>query len=246
MKNLCRLLFGVVFITVASTHAAPQFGKILEGLGKKGTATTSSLGNDKIVSGLKEALEIGAKSAVALTGKTDGFNGNPAIRILMPAKLQSLEKGLRTMGLSKKVDEFELSMNRAAEKAAPEARNILVHAIQEMTLTDGKEILTGGDTAATEYFKTKTSASLTAAFKPIVEKAIEETGVTRQFQQLTGAIPANPFLKKESFDINSYVVTRSLDGLFHMLGEEERKIRTDPAARATTLLKEVFGHKGTP
>lgn len=223
-----------------NAQAAPQFGKVLDRLGK-GSGTQGTLGNDKIVAGLKEALQIGTGNAIALTGKTDGFYRNEAIKILMPGKLKSLESGLRAAGLGAKLDEFELSMNRAAEKAAPQAKTIFIGAIREMTLEDGRQILTGGDTAATNYFKTKTSASLTAAFRPIVDKAMEGTGVSQQYQQLMAGIPSLPFLKKDSFSINEYVVSKSLDGLFHMVGEEERKIRTNPAARATALLKEVFG-----
>lgn len=147
---------------------------------------------------------------------------------------------MRAAGLGPKVDEFELSMNRAAEKAAPEARAIFVTAIRDMTLDDGRRILTGGDTAATDYFKGKTSANLTAAFQPVVVKATAEAGVTSRYKQLTGSVPSIPFISKQAFDINDYVVARTLDGLFHVLGEEERKIRTDPAARVTALLKDVF------
>jgi hypothetical protein len=222
--------------STATLLAEPQFGKILEGLGKK-----SSPGNDKIVSGLKEALQIGAGNAVNLTGKPDGFFANEAIKILLPEKLKTMEKGLRMAGMGKKLDEFELSMNRAAEKAAPEAKQIFIDAIKGMTLDDGRKILTGGDTAATEYFKGKTTETLTSAFRPIVTKAMEDVGVTKQFQQLTGSMSSLPFMKKDAFDINSYVVSKSLDGLFHVLGQEERKIRTDPAARVTSLLKDVFG-----
>lgn len=235
--SLCRILAcGISFM---SAQAAPQVDKILDRLGKQG-GTQDQLGNDKIVSGLKEALQVGAGNAVALTGKTDGFFRNEAIKILLPDKLRSLEKGLRAAGLGQQLDDFELSMNRAAEKAAPEAKSIFGGAIREMTLEDGRKILSGGDTAATDYFKTKTVASLTSTFRPIVEKAMEETGVTRRYQQLMRGLPALPFAKRDSFNINEYVVSKSLDGLFHVLGEEEKKIRTEPAARVTTLLKEVF------
>ena len=223
-----------------TAYAEPQFGNVLDRLGKK-TEAKDSLGNDKIAAGLKEALQVGATNAVALTGKPDGFFKNEAIKILLPDKVRGLEKGLRAVGMGQKVDEFELSMNRAAEKAAPAAKDILVGAIQQMTLEDGRKILTGGDTAATEYFKSKTVATLTTAFRPIVEKAMEETGVSKQYKQLAGGATSLPFMKKDSFSIEEYVVSKSLDGLFHMLGEEERKIRKDPAARSTSLLKEVFG-----
>jgi len=243
IRNLVISGIVVCAMLLMSTVVSAQVGNILDRLGK---GKQDSLGNDKIVSGLKEALQVGAGNAVSLTGKTDGYFRNEAIKILLPEKVRSLEKGLRAAGLGKNIDDFELSMNRAAEKAAPEAKGIFLDAIRGMTLDDGRKILTGGNTAATDYFKGKTSASLTTAFRPIVEKAMEDTEVTRRYNQLMGGLPmgglANlPFGAKDSFDITDYVVSKSLDGLFYVLGEEERKIRTDPAARVTGLLKEVFG-----
>lgn len=228
------LLAGFALV---GAQAAPQLGQILDRLGK---GAGGASGDGKIVAGLKEALQIGTANAVLLTGKPDGFFGNPAIKILLPEKLRTLEKGLRIAGMGGKVDEFELSMNRAAEKAAPAAKTIFLNAIRDITLEDGRKILTGGNTAATDYFRSKTAATLAIAFRPIVQKAMDETGVGAQYKQLTGSLPQLPFVKKDAFDIDEYVVSRSLDGLFHMVGEEERKIRTDPAARVTSLLKDVF------
>jgi hypothetical protein len=132
-------------------------------------------------------------------------------------------------------------MNRAAEQAAPFAKQIFWDAIGEMTFEDAQKILSGNQTAATDYFKTKTTDKLTAAFRPVVEKSMNEVGVTRQYKELVGRYQTIPFVKSETFDIDSYVVSKALDGLFHVLGEEERKIRTNPAARTTDLLKEAFG-----
>jgi len=132
-------------------------------------------------------------------------------------------------------------MNRAAEKAAPAAKQIFWDAVGEMTFDDARKILSGSDTAATEYFKGKTTDRLTATFKPVVDKSMNEVGVTRQYKELVGRYESIPFVKKESFDLDQYVVTKALDGLFYMVGEEEKKIRKNPAARTTELLKEVFG-----
>ncbi len=195
----------------------------------------------KIGSGLKEALKVGTENTVNLTGKTDGYFLNRAIKILMPEKLQTLEKGLRVVGYGPQVDEFVLSMNRSAERAAPFAKQIFWDAIGEMTFEDARKILSGNETAATQYFKGKTTSKLTAAFQPVVEKSMNEVGVTRQYNELVGKYQKIPFMKSETFDINQYVVTKALDGLFYVLGQEERKIRTNPAARVTDLLKEVFG-----
>ena len=159
----------------------------------------------------------------------------------MPEKLRTVEKGLRLAGMGGKIDEFELSMNRAAEKAAPAARGIFKDALTHMSFDDARKILTGGDTSATEYFKAKTSDKLTAAFRPTVEEAMADTGVVTQYNQLMGSVSALPFGRSASFDITGYVVGKTLDGLFYMVGQEEKKIRTNPAAQVTPLLKEVFG-----
>jgi hypothetical protein len=193
-----------------------------------------------VAAGLKEALQIGSENAVRLTGRRDGYFQNAAIKILMPERLRTLEQGLRAVGYGPQVDELVLSMNRAAERAAPAAKAIFWDAIRGMTIEDARRILAGGDTAATEYFKAGTSEHLVAAFRPIVEQATEEVGVTRQYKQLLGQAQAIPFLRLESLDIDRYVVGKAMDGLFFMLGEEERRIRTDPAARVTELLRDVF------
>ncbi len=234
----------VQFLTIASgvllitSPASAQFDKILKGFG--GLGQQGGLTDVKIGSGLKEALKVGTENTVNLTGKTDGYFMNRVIKILMPERLQTFEKGLRVAGYGPQIDEFVLSMNRSAEQAAPYAKEIFWDAIGEMTFEDARRILAGNDTAATQYFKGKTTGKLTAAFQPVVEKSMNEVGVTRQYNELVGRYQTIPFVKSESFDINHYVVTKALDGLFYVLGEEERKIRTNPAARVTDLLKEVF------
>ena len=190
---------------------------------------------------MKEALQVGTENAVRSTGRLDGYFGNPKIKIPMPEKLQTMEKGLRAVGQGDQVDEFVLSMNRAAERAAPEAKAIFWDAIREMSFRDAEKILNGSDTAATEYFRRKTTERLATAFRPIVSDAMNQVGVTRQYKELVGRARSIPFLKTEDLDIDDYVVRKGLDGLFYVLGEEERKIRREPAARVTDLLKDVFG-----
>jgi len=201
-----------------------------------------ALSDSKIASGLKEALQVGATNAVKLTGKPDGYFANPAIKILLPKNLRPVETGLRAVGYGPKVDSFVLSMNRSAEAAAPEAKKIFLDAILSMSFDDARKILSGGDTAATDYFKQKTTPQLTTAFSPIVKKTMEQNSVTKQYEALTGKAQSLPFMKNENFDITSYVTSQALNGLFYMLGQEEKKIRKDPAAQTTSLLKEVFGH----
>jgi hypothetical protein len=200
-----------------------------------------SLGEVRIGAALKEALQVATANAVRLTGRTDGYFGNQAIKILMPEQLRALERGLRAVGYGAQVDELVLGMNRAAERAAPQATQIFWDAIGAMTIDDARRILDGGDTAATGYFRAKTSEPLTAAFRPIVETAMGEVGVTRQYTELFRRAQAIPFLSVEAYDLDRYVVSKALDGLFHVVAEEEKQIRTNPAARVTDLLREVFG-----
>ncbi len=235
---IARILTVSMVILLVTSPASAQLDRIFKTLGG---GEKSSLSDAKIGSGLKEALKIGTENAVNLTGKKDGFFLNQAIKILMPEKLRTFEKGLRAVGYGPQVDEFVLSMNRAAEKASPFAKQIFWDAIGEMTFDDVRKILSGNDTAATDYFRNKTTDKLTVVFTPIVDKAMNEVGVTRQYKELVGRYESIPFVKKESFDLDHYVVTKALDGLFHMVGEEETKIRKNPAARTTDLLKEVFG-----
>jgi hypothetical protein len=200
----------------------------------------NALSEDEIVSGLKEALEIGTANAVKLTGAKDGYLENPRIRIPLPENVEKAESILRTTGLGRQVDDFELSMNRAAERAAPKAQSIFQDAIRQMTFSDAKQILNGGDHAATSYFEDKTSDSLRKAFQPDVHQAMAEVGVTRTYQDLNDKASKLPFVDDLAPDLDQYVTDKALDGLFLMLAEEEKKIRQDPAARVTDLLKKVF------
>jgi hypothetical protein len=231
------MLVAAGILLLAGAPASAQLDQILRGLG---IGQPSGLSEAKVGSGLREALKVGTENTVKLTGRVDGYFMNQAIKILMPEKIQTLEKGLRLVGYGPQVDEFVLSMNRAAERSAPFAQQIFWDAISEMSFEDARGILHGGETAATEYFRAKTTDRLAAAFRPVVDRAMSEVGVTRQYKELVARSQAIPFLKSEALDIDRYVVTKALDGLFLVLGEEERKIRTNPAARVTDLLQEVF------
>ena len=236
MKRTLLLAATLLSVTSLSFAQGAEIARRL-GLG------TGTLSDTKISSGLKQALQIGAEQAVKLTGRPNGYFSNPDIKILMPGNLRTLEKGLRMVGYGPKVDGFVLSMNRAAEAAAPAARQIFIDAITAMSFEDARKILSAGDTAATDYFKEKTTPRLTAAFRPVVEKTMATNGVTEQYNALVSQVKKIPFAKSQDLDINHYVVSKALDGLFYELGQEERKIRQDPAAQTTNLLKEVFGHR---
>jgi hypothetical protein len=192
-------------------------------------------------SGLKEALRVGTSNAVRLTSAPDGFFGNDKIHIPLPGQLDRLARTLRGIGMSAQVDELELTMNRAAEKAAREATPVFVDAIQKMTFADARGILQGDDTAATQYFQRTTSDTLTTRFRPIVQESMKKVGLAQQYDALVGHYKALPLAKAPTLDLTGYVTQKALDGLFFVVGEEERKIRTNPAARTTELLKQVFG-----
>jgi len=235
-----RLLVLILGVALVPSPASAQIDQFLKGLG---IGQQSGLPDSTVSAGLKQALEVATQKSVSLTGRTNGYFSNAAIKILMPEKLQTVESGLRMVGYGLQVDEFVLSMNRAAEQAAPAAQKIFIDAIAGMTFDDAKKILSGGNTSATEFFKAKTTDHLTAAFRPVVDKTMSQVGVTRQYQELMGRFDAIPFVRSQTFDIDGYVVTKALDGLFHVVGEQETLIRTNPAARTTELLKEVFATK---
>lgn len=236
-------VLGVLIALCCSTYSSAQLDDILKKAGEAiGNRDTAGLSNEKIVAGLKEALQVSTGKAVALTGKPDGFLKNEAIKILLPPKLETVGKGMRMLGMGAKVDELEVGMNRAAEQAAPKAKQIFLNALQKMTFDDARHILSGSDTAATEYFKRTSSTDLTTAFSPIVQRSMENVGVVKQYDQLIASAPGGSMLSGQ-FDLNKYVVGKTLDGLFYELGQEEKQIRKNPAAQTTALLKEVFGHK---
>jgi uncharacterized protein DUF4197 len=236
MRSRSILIVTVILALASLSYAQVDPSQLLK------SGPDKNLSNGDIVSGLKDALEVGTTNTVELTGKVDGYFGNQAIKILLPRQLQSVEQGLRVIGQGAKVDEFVLSMNRAAEKAAPGAKDIFWGAIKEMSFDDARQILSGGDTAATEYFRAKTSDKLTAAFRPVVTDSMKDVGVIQQYKELQSSYQSVPLASSlPSVDIESYVVSKALDGLFLVLGEQEKKIRTNPAAQVTDILKKVFG-----
>ncbi len=211
--------------------------QVTEALGGAGT-----LSEAEISAGLKEALATGTERAVTRIGRTDGFWRNPALRIPLPEKLRKADSALRQLGQGDKVDAFHLSLNRAAEQAVPEAAAIFGAAIRDMTLADARGILRGPDDAATVYFRDKTSAALSAKFRPRVAQATDAVGVTRRYKEMLGKLGALlPGADLSAQDIDAYVTDRALAALFTTLAEEEKRIREDPLARTTELLRRVFG-----
>ncbi|WP_288072319.1 DUF4197 domain-containing protein [Hydrotalea sp.] len=206
----------------------------------KGNGSGTGLSKDDIIDGLKQALEVGANKSVTQLSSLDGYFKNNAIKILMPPEAQKVENTLRNMGLGNEVDNAILTMNRAAEDAAKSAAPIFVNAIKGMTIQDGMQLLKGGDSAATHYLREKTTASLTTSFKPIVEQSLVKVDATKYWNSVFSTYNKVPFVKKINPDLTGYVTEKALDGLFYQVAQEEQKIRKDPVARTTDLLKKVF------
>lgn len=199
------------------------------------------LSNAEASQGLKAALEKGALAAVGLLGKTDGFLGNDKVRIPLPGYLEDGAKLLRTFGQGGRVDELVTAMNRGAEAAVPMAKDMLVAAVRSMNVSDAKNILTGGETSVTTFFAEKTRAPLGVKFLPVVTRATAKVGLAEKYNQVAGKAAGIGLVKKEDANIQQYVTGKTLDGLYWMIGEEERRIRQDPVATGSALLKKVFG-----
>ncbi|WP_273149067.1 DUF4197 domain-containing protein [Methylophaga thiooxydans] len=238
----------IISISLLSGHARADWGAMLDDLKEAGKTfmpgaetADSTLDTGTIISGLKEALSVGSKRAIDTIGQTDGFLANPKIRIPLPPQVEQVGGLMRQFGMSGLADEFETSMNRAAEDAAPEATNIVINAIKNMSIEDAKQILNGPDNAATEYFKTKTSDQLSTLFRPTIENSLDQVGSTRYYNQLSDQVSDVPVVGQNlNVDLPDYVTEQALNGLFTMLAIEEKKIRENPAARSTELLKKVF------
>lgn len=243
MKSVHRAIIVVTTLLISTSVPvqAGFFDDLTSTLGVAG-GTGSGLDDSTIAKGLKEALATGTASAVKAVSRQDGYFSNEMIKILMPEKIRSTADLLGKFGFQKEVDDFVLSMNRAAEKAAPKATEYFTGALKSMTFDDARKILQGDETSATEYFRQKTGDKIYSAFKPVVVANMKEVGVARSYSQMVDKFESIPFAGAVgSFDLDHYVTTKAVDGLFSMLGEEEKKIRTDPAARGTELLKKVFG-----
>ena len=202
--------------------------------------SSGQLNSETVAAGLKEALKVGTDRTVFSTSAVDGYLGDALIRIAMPEEFQKMSKTLRKLGLGRYVDEMEIAMNRAAEQAAAEAREVFWQAITSMTLDDAYNILKSHDTAATDYFRSRTEQSLRQRYLPIVKEKMKKVGLYQSYNRAVESYMAIPFVKRPALNLNSYVTDSALNGLFTILAQEEKKIRTNPAARTTELLKRVF------
>ncbi|HEX6692129.1 MAG TPA: DUF4197 domain-containing protein [Burkholderiales bacterium] len=193
------------------------------------------------VSALRAALEKGSQAAVASLGRADGFFGNPQVKIPLPESLQSAERLMRRLGMGSYADELVLTMNRAAEAAVPEARALLLDSVRKMTVQDAKGILSGGETAATEYFRRTTQDTLRKRFRPIVAQATARFELAAKYNEYADTAAAFGLVKQEDANLDDYVTQKALDGLYFMVAEEEKKIRKDPVGAASAIIRKVFG-----
>lgn len=241
MPVIC-IIFAITTVSPCQAGLADFFNKTKDALLGE-LKSGKGLDQTDIIQGLKEALTVGTINAVGDLSRTDGFLGNPDVKILLPESVRKVEGVLRAVGYGAQIDAFEQSMNRAAERAVPEAKSIFGDAIKQMTIDDAKKILNGREDEATVYFKEKASDRLRELFKPIAHDSMSQVGVTKAYQDLNAKLDAIPLVDQIRFDLDSYVTDETLDGLFLMIAREEKKIRENPAARVTDLLKKVFAEK---
>ncbi len=241
-----RWVFLAAGLSLAAPVHAIDWNEMLRGVlgqpaGQPAASGVDALSTADINAGLKEALTRGAGAAVAQLGQKDGFFGNAALKIPLPPSLQKAEKAMRLFGMGKQADELVLSMNRAAEAAVPHAKTLLVDAVKAMTLEDAKGILTGGQTAATDFFRSKTEAQLTERFGPIVKASTDKVGLAQQYNQYAGAAAQLNLIDKKQASVEQYVTQQALDRLYTVIGEKEAALRANPMQAGSDLLKKVFG-----
>ncbi len=238
---------AVILLSVCvSSSYAQRFGKLENSVKSAVTGSsnsTSSLSSSDIIAGLKEALSRGTNNSTASASKLDGYLKNPEIFIPFPPQAEKIKTELIALGYQAKVTEFETSLNHAAEQAAVSAAPIFLDAVKNMTVTDGLSILKGSDTAATHYLKQNTSTALTSKYQPIIKEALAKVNATAYWTEIVTIYNKIPFVKKQNPDLEAYATNKAMNGLFHLVGQEETKIRKDPAAQVTGLLKKVFGGK---
>ncbi|HOS49317.1 MAG TPA: DUF4197 domain-containing protein [Bacteroidia bacterium] len=235
-----KYIIAILLFTAASTQAQININNVLNTVN---SALGNGLSNDDIVKGLKEALNVGSNKASASASKTDGFYKNNLIKIPFPKEASEMRSTLLKIGMKKQVEEFEKQLNRAAEDAAKKAAPIFVSAVTKMTINDGITILRGKDDEATQYLRKTTNTQLTNEFKPVISASLKKVQITKYWKPLITAYNKIPFVKKANPNLDDYVTTKATDGLFILVAQEETKIRKDPAARVSDILKKVFGSK---
>ncbi len=252
MPVLNKVIFSFAIIAITSAQVEAQSlrdymndanGALQNAKGGNKGKSSGSPSQSEVSDGLRQALQIGAQNATKQVSAVNGFFGNALIKVLMPPEAKKVETTLREIGMGKYVDNAILSMNRAAEDASSKALNIFINAIKSMSIQDAFSILQGGDNAATNYLKTKTTASLTAAFRPVIQESLDKVEATKYWAMVFNTYNQLPTtFNKVNPDLPAYVTERALNGVFVYIAQEEQKIRKNPAAQVTDLLKKVFGN----
>ncbi|MCX6291713.1 MAG: DUF4197 domain-containing protein [Bacteroidetes bacterium] len=240
MKTIIKI-FSFALLLPLTSCSQIDFNKIGKEIDKNINGK-KPLTNTEIISGLKEALNVGSNNASSSASKIDGYFKHPVISIPFPPEAQQMENTLRSLGMGRQVNDFVMTINRSAEEAAKQAAPIFLDAIKNMTITDGLQILKGNDSAATSYLRKSTSSPLHDKFKPVIRAATQKVDVTKYWNPLVTAYDQVPFVSKVNPDLEEYITQKALSGLFYLVSQEESKIRKDPAARVTDILKKVFGN----
>ncbi len=239
MKKI--IVFSCFLLGSMATQAQLDLNNVLNTAGSVLNGSGASLSNDEVIKGLKEALSVGTNKSTSLASKMDGFNKNSQIRIPWPKDAQVMANSLRSVGMGSQVDNLVLQLNRAAEEAAKKAAPIFLAAITSMSITDGFGILKGSDNAATKYLSDKTTTQLKTEFKPVVRDAMNKVGIAKLWNPLMTRYNKIPMVQKVNPNLEDYVTLKAIEGLFKLVGAEELKIRKDPGARVSDILKKVFG-----
>jgi hypothetical protein len=249
MKKLFfSAIIGIASLTACNSQDLKKIGKTATDAANEVLNTNKTSGNplsnEEVINGLKEALTVGTNNSTAFASKLDGYYKNPALFIPFPPEAQKVKDYATRIGMTSQVDKFEMTLNRAAEEAAKDAAPVFINAIKGMSIGDGFAILKGADNAATQYLREKTSAELIAKFTPIVQNAINKVELTKYWNPIITNYNKVPLVQKQNPDLTAYVTERALLGLFKLVENEELKIRKDPVARVTDILKKVFGSLG--
>jgi len=246
MKKV-TFFIAAMFLLNTLEGLSQTFNKMIDNVQKEVVKYTKPkekpLNNSEVIAGLREALSVGTKNSASSASKLDGFYKNPLVFIPFPKEAEKVKNTVEDLGMKKQVDKFVMTLNRAAEEASKEAAPIFLEAIKEMSVSDGFKILNGADNQATKYLEANTSVKLTDKFTPIIKKAIDKVEVTKYWTPLITTYNKVPGVQKQNPDLEKYITGKTMEGLFKMIAGEEKKIRTNPAAQITALLKKVFGKK---
>jgi hypothetical protein len=241
MKKIILPALTILMLAACTSQQIQQTANAAKSVVTAGKPAENPLTNDEVINGLRDALTVGTNNSSAFASKVDGYYKNPALFIPFPTEAQKVKDWAVKFGMGSQVEKFEMTLNKAAEEAAKDAAPVFINAIKGMSIGDGFAILKGADNAATQYLKDKTTAELKTKFTPVVQTAINKVELTKYWNPIITGYNKVPFVEKQNPDLTAYVTDRALQGLFKLIADEELKIRKDPVARVTDILKRVFG-----